>query len=105
MRKLALILPLLVSCCAHPAYAIQCGSTAEAMAYAAQHKLRPFLVRGAAMQPYIDAAKEHGIEISVQFVAIIQRPTGRIAFVGNFDKVCGLIEMSQEDEMLFARPA
>lgn len=105
MNKITILLFALLSACSGtPAFASDCRPTQEAMAYAAAHNIRPMVLRGVAMTPFVEAARDL-IPATVNFVAIIKDGEGAMAFFGNFSVVCGPLHLSKEHLNAMLRPA
>lgn len=105
-RVAALAAALFLSTCSGgtPAFAFDCRPTQEAMAYAASNKLRPMVLRGAAMTPFVEAAGSIA-PTTVNFVAVIRDGEGALAFFGNFSLVCGPLHLTKENLNAMLRPS
>lgn len=97
----------LSSCGAVPALAAECVSTTDAVKMAQDNGLKPVILRGKEMAPFIKIANEVGSTglDNVRFIAVIKTDTGAALFFGNVASVCGPMIIDQATYNILMRPA
>ncbi|MGZ5987584.1 MAG: hypothetical protein ACXWLZ_00910 [Rhizomicrobium sp.] len=83
-----------------------CVSTVTAVEYIQSHDIKPMILRGAQMAPFIRLAKGAftGME-NARFVAVVFMPDGAAVFFGNVSEVCGPLVLTQPVVNKLLKPA
>lgn len=107
LKALGFVALLALSGCGAPAYAGDCVPTIDAVKMAKDNGLRPTIIRGKEMAPFVKIAAEAGSTglNSATFIAVLKTESGAAIFFGNVKNTCGPVMIDGETYDRLMRPA